>query len=107
MLVREKGVKIIILTDRNISARAVPFPSVLSLSAVHHHLIKKGLRTECSIIVETGEAREVHHFCVLAGYGAEAVYPYLALSMVKSLALGLKHESQNNYSKYENNCKEK
>ena len=49
-------------------------------------MIKKGLRTECSIIAETGEAREVHHFCVLAGYGAEAVYPYLALNTVKYLA---------------------
>ena len=53
---------------------------MLVLSSVHQYLIKKGLRTKCSLcIVETGEAREVHRFCVLAGYGAEAIHPYLAL----------------------------
>ena len=72
-LVKNKGVKILILSDKSISSSKIAFPSLLAVSAVHHHLIKKGLRTECSIVVETGEAREVHHFCVLAGYGAEAI----------------------------------
>ena len=62
------------------------------LSAVHQFLILKGLRTKCSIIVETGEAREVHHFCVLAGYGAEAVHPYLALDSLRYMT-----ETKNNF----------
>ena len=77
--VKKKNCNLIILSDRKISRTTVAFPSLLVLSAVHQFLILKGLRTKCSIIVETGEAREVHHFCVLAGYGAEAVHPYLAL----------------------------
>ena len=65
---------------------------MLALSAVHQFLIKKGLRTKCSIIVETGEAREVHHFSVLAGYGAEAIHPYLALESLREIM-----DSQNNF----------
>src|SRR3546814_2461036 len=60
-------------------------PGMLAAAAVRHHLIREGERTEAGIVVETGEAREVHHFCLLAGYGAEAVNPYLALETIRAL----------------------
>jgi len=69
---------IVILSDRDVDADHLPIPALLATSAVHHHLIRQGLRTECGLVVETGSAREVHHFCLLAGYGAEAINPYLA-----------------------------
>jgi glutamate synthase (NADPH/NADH) large chain len=75
--VRE-GVNIIILSDRRAGAENVPIPSLLACAAVHHHLIRQGLRTSVGLVVESGEPREVHHFCCLAGYGAEAINPYLA-----------------------------
>src|SRR5205814_8405766 len=68
---------IIILSDRQAGPDRIPMPALLSTAAVHHHLIRKGLRTAVGLVVETGEAREVHHFCCLAGYGAEAINPYL------------------------------
>ncbi|MDC0531208.1 glutamate synthase large subunit, partial [Alphaproteobacteria bacterium] len=77
-LVRENGYNIIILSDRNVDKEHLAIPALLATSAVHHHLIKKGLRTEVGIVVETGEARRVHDLCLLAGYGAEAINPYLA-----------------------------
>ncbi|WJW75679.1 glutamate synthase large subunit [Thiohalobacter sp. IOR34] len=72
------GYNILILSDRSVSEHAIPIPALLATSAVHHHLVRSGLRTESGLVVETGAAREVHHFAVLAGYGAEAVNPYLA-----------------------------
>jgi len=75
--VRE-GINIIILSDRRAGAQAIPIPSLLACAAVHHHLIRQGLRTSVGLLVESGEPREVHHFCCLAGYGAEAINPYLA-----------------------------
>jgi glutamate synthase (NADPH/NADH) large chain len=75
--VRE-GFNIIILSDRRASADCIPIPSLLACAAVHHHLIRKGLRTSVGLVVESGEPREVHHFACLAGYGAEAINPYLA-----------------------------
>jgi len=75
--VRE-GINIIILSDRRAGAENVPMPSLLACAAVHHHLIRQGLRTSVGLVVESGEPREVHHFCCLAGYGAEAINPYLA-----------------------------
>src|SRR5260370_9412715 len=74
------GHNILILSDRAVSAERVPIPALLATSAVHHHLIRQGQRTKTGIVVETGEAREVHHFCVLAGHGAAAINPYLAFS---------------------------
>ncbi|MEQ9126418.1 MAG: glutamate synthase central domain-containing protein, partial [Alphaproteobacteria bacterium] len=74
---------ILILSDRNVSASRIAMPALLACSAVHHHLIRKGLRTETGLVVETGEAREVHHMCVLAGYGAEAINPYLAFETIR------------------------
>jgi glutamate synthase (NADPH/NADH) large chain len=72
------GVNIIILSDRHFGPERVPIPALLATAAVHYHLIRKGLRTSVGLVVETGEAREVHHFACLAGYGAEAINPYLA-----------------------------
>ncbi|MEJ1160194.1 glutamate synthase large subunit [Prosthecomicrobium sp. N25] len=69
---------IIILSDRAVGSGRIAIPALLATAAVHHHLIRKGLRTRAGLVVETGEPREVHHFCVLAGYGAEAINPYLA-----------------------------
>jgi len=69
---------IIILSDRMVGPDRIPIPALLATAAAHHHLIRKGLRTSVGLVVETGEAREVHHFACLAGYGAEAINPYLA-----------------------------
>src|SRR3546814_68121 len=76
---------ILILSDRATGPDRIAIPALLATSAVHHHLIREGERTETGIVVETGEAREVHHFCLLAGYGAEAVNPYLALETIRAL----------------------
>src|SRR3954465_5262314 len=75
--VRE-GINIIILSDRRAGVDKIPIPSLLACAAVHHHLIRQGLRTSVGLVVESGEPREVHHFACLAGYGAEAINPYLA-----------------------------
>ncbi|MDG1153046.1 MAG: glutamate synthase-related protein, partial [Hyphomicrobiales bacterium] len=80
-----QGYNIIILSDKLISEKNIPIPSLLATSKVHLHLIEKGLRTSCGLIIETGEAREIHHFCCLAGYGADAIYPWLALDVVGGL----------------------
>src|SRR5262245_20009229 len=72
------GCNIIILSDRQAGAGRIPSPALLACAAVHHHLIRNGLRTSVGMVVETGEPREVHHFACLAGYGAEAINPYLA-----------------------------
>lgn len=78
------GHNILILSDRNANADYVPIPSLLATSAVHHHLIRRGLRTSSGLVVETGAALEVHHFATLAGYGAEAINPYLAFDTIQS-----------------------
>ncbi|MFP1632158.1 glutamate synthase large subunit [Zhengella sp. ZM62] len=72
------GYNIIILSDRQIGPDRIAIPALLATAAVHHHLIRQGLRTSVGLVVESGEPREVHHFCCLAGYGAEAINPYLA-----------------------------
>ncbi|MEJ2609014.1 MAG: glutamate synthase large subunit [Candidatus Thiodiazotropha sp.] len=82
--VRE-GYNILILSDRKVDADNISIPALLATSAVHHHLIKKGLRTESGLVLETGAALEVHHFATLAGYGAEAINPYLAFDTIQSL----------------------
>jgi glutamate synthase (NADPH/NADH) large chain len=79
------GYNIIILSDRAVSAERVPIPSLLATSATHHHLIRSGFRTSVGLVVESGEPREVHQFCVLAGYGAEAINPYLAFETLESM----------------------
>jgi len=85
----KSGKNILIVSDRAISATQVAIPALLALSAIHQHLVKEGLRTTAGLVVETGSAKEVHHFAVLAGYGAEAVHPYLALETLAELAKGL------------------
>ncbi|MEH7415098.1 glutamate synthase large subunit [Neobacillus drentensis] len=72
-----QGTSLIILSDRNMNENQVAIPSLLAVSALHQHLIREGLRTKASILVETGEVREVHHFAVLLGYGVDAINPYL------------------------------
>ncbi len=79
------GHNILIITDRRMDRDHVAIPALLALSAVHHHLVREGLRTTAGLVVETGSAREVHHFAVLAGYGAEAVHPYLALETLVAI----------------------
>ncbi|MBA4193683.1 MAG: glutamate synthase subunit alpha [Comamonadaceae bacterium] len=73
------GKNILIISDRAVSPTQIAIPALLALSAIHQHLVREGLRTSVGLVVETGTAREVHHFAVLAGYGAEAVHPYLAM----------------------------
>ncbi|WP_137892543.1 glutamate synthase-related protein [Ramlibacter sp. 2FC] len=79
------GKNILIISDRAISATQVAIPALLALSAIHQHLVREGLRTTAGLVVETGTAREVHHFGVLAGYGAEAVHPYLAMETLAAI----------------------
>ncbi|HMS05814.1 MAG TPA: glutamate synthase-related protein, partial [Burkholderiaceae bacterium] len=84
------GANILILSDRAVSREQVAIPALLAQSAVHQHLVRMGLRTSVGLVVETGTAREVHHFAVLAGYGAEAVYPYLAMETIADMHKELK-----------------
>jgi len=79
------GENIIILSDRATGPGRIPIPSLLATSAVHHHLIRNGLRTSVGLVVETGEACEVNQFCTLAGYGAEAINPYLAFETIEAI----------------------
>ncbi|MGE0665470.1 MAG: glutamate synthase large subunit [Sphingomonadales bacterium] len=99
----EEGVEgdsnIVIISDRNVSADRVPIPSLLATSAVHQHLISKGLRTGSGLVIETGEAREVHHFCLLAGYGAEAINPWLAFDTIGNMLPHLEEQISEKYAK--------
>jgi glutamate synthase (NADPH) large chain len=80
------GANILVMTDRYIDKNRCPIPSLLAVSGLHHHLIKKGLRNSCGLIIETGEAREVMHFTLLIAFGIIAICPYVALSTVRELA---------------------
>src|SRR6476659_4283334 len=79
------GHNILIISDREVNADKIAIPALLALSSIHQHLIREGLRTTAGLVVETGSAREVHHFGVLAGYGAEAVHPYLAMETLAAM----------------------
>src|SRR5207302_2496383 len=79
------GNSILILSDRGVDQDNAPIPSLLATAAVHHHLIREGTRTQAGLVIETGEAREVHHFCLLIGYGAGAVNPYVAFETIADL----------------------
>ena len=81
----DNGASLLILSDRAADSRCAPLPALLATAGVHHHLIRCGRRTRCSLIVESGEPREVHHYAVLLGYGASAIHPYLALETVDDL----------------------
>ncbi len=83
------GYNILILSDRNVSAELMAIPALLATAAVHQHLVRIGQRTSTGLVVETGSAREVHHFALLAGYGAEAIHPYLALETLAALSEGM------------------
>lgn len=81
----KNGHNILILSDRGVSPEHAPIPALLAVSGLHHHLTREGTRTNVSIILESGEPREVHHFAVLAGYGASAVNPYLAFETLDDM----------------------
>ena len=79
------GYNVIIISDRAVDAARAPIPALLACSAVHQHMVRAGLRTSISLVVETGAAREVHHFATLAGYGAEAIHPWLAFTSLDAI----------------------
>jgi glutamate synthase (NADPH) large chain len=81
------GYEVLILSDRPVDSDHAAIPSLLAVSTVHHHLIRKGLRSRCGLIIETGDAREVHHFACLLGFGASAVNPYLAFETIEDMRL--------------------
>jgi glutamate synthase (NADPH/NADH) large chain len=81
----ERGVRIVILSDRHSDSSKAPIPSLLITSAVHHHLIREKTRTKVGLVIETGDAREVHHIATLIGYGAGAVNPYLAFETIEDM----------------------
>ena len=85
----KSGHNIMIITDRKMDVNFVAIPALLATSTVHQHLVSKGLRTTTGLVVETGSARETHHFALLAGYGAEAVHPYLAMQTLADIAATL------------------
>ena len=80
-----QGYNILILSDRGVSSRRVAIPALLACAGVHHHLVREGLRTSTGLVVDTGSARESHHFALLAGYGAEAVCPWLAFDTIAEM----------------------
>ena len=79
------GTEYIILSDRALDRHHAPIPALLAIGAVHHHLIREGTRTQVSLVLESGEPREVHHFCLLIGYGAGAINPYLAFETIDDM----------------------
>ena len=79
------GYTILILSDRGVSEEFAPIPSLLATAGVHHHLVRQGARTRCALVVESGDAREVHHVALLMGYGAGAVNPYLAFESLEDM----------------------
>jgi glutamate synthase (NADPH) large chain len=90
----EDGFEVLILTDRAIDSDHAPIPSLLATAAVHHHLIRKGLRGQVGIVVEAGDVWEVHHFACLLGFGATAINPYLALSSIRDMKLSGRIETE-------------
>jgi len=100
----ELGNDVIILSDRGHGATRAPVPALLGVAAVHHHLLRVGSRTRTSLVVESGEPREVHHFCLLIGYGASAINPYLVFETFYDLNLDGRltikpEEAENNFIK--------
>ncbi len=101
----KSGATILILSDRQVDKDYAPIPSLLATSGLHHHLVREGSRTKATLIVETGDAREVHHYCLLIGYGASAINPYLAFETLddmirQGLLTGIDHrKAVNHYTK--------
>ncbi len=81
----QEGCNLLILSDRNAGKDLAPIPALLAVAGVHHHLVRECRRTQCGLVVESGEPREVHHFCMLLGYGAGAVNPYLAFATLEDM----------------------
>jgi hypothetical protein len=98
-----KGNSILILSDRDVSNKKVAIPSLLACGGLHHHLIRQGTRTKASIVLETGEAREMHHFAVLIGYGANAINPYLAFETIEAMLKDPKFELPASFKEAEKN----
>jgi glutamate synthase (NADPH/NADH) large chain len=99
-----EGYNILILSDRSMDIDNIAIPALLATSSVHHHLVRTGLRTAAGLVIETGAAREVHHYATLAGYGAEAINPYLAFETLEAIRAQLPelldaHEVQKRYIK--------
>ncbi|TCO55153.1 glutamate synthase large subunit [Actinocrispum wychmicini] len=90
-----EGARLLVLSDRGVNTEHAPIPSLLLTGAVHHHLIRAKKRTQVGLIVEAGDAREVHHVALLIGYGAAAVNPYLAMASVEETALDPEHATRN------------
>ena len=81
----DDGFTVLVLSDRGVNADRCPIPALLAVSAVHHHLIRASRRTQCSLVLESAEPREVHHFALLVGYGAAAINPYLAFETIRDM----------------------
>jgi glutamate synthase (ferredoxin) len=84
-MIEEEGLNVLILSDRGVNRDLAPIPALLAVSGLHHFLIREGLRTSVSLVLETGEAREIHHFSLLIGYGCSAINPYLAFETIDSM----------------------
>jgi glutamate synthase (ferredoxin) len=84
-MIEEEEVSVIILSDRGVTREFAPIPALLAIAGLHHYLIREGLRTRISLVLETGEAREVHHFALLIGYGCSAINPYVAFETVDGM----------------------
>jgi len=93
-LALEEGYSLVILSDRAISAKRVPVSALLAIGAVHHHLTRLQRRNQIGLIVESGEPREVHHFCMLVGYGADAINPYLTFETLERMLLDNRYDGQ-------------
>src|SRR5947208_13316213 len=98
----KSGATILILSDRQVDPAHAPIPSLLATSGLHHHLVREGARTKATLIVETGDAREVHHYCPLLGYAASDINPYLAFVTSddmsrQGLLTGIDHRTPGNY----------
>ena len=93
------GFNILILSDRTVSDTRLPIPALLACSATHEHLVKAGLRTSTGLVIDTGSAREVHHFALLAGYGAEAVCPWLAFETINHMGTKDSYEAAKKFVK--------
>ena len=96
-MIEEEEINVLILSDRGVTRDYAPIPALLAVSGLHHYLIREGLRTKVSLVVETGEAREVHHFALLIGYGATAINPYVAFETIddmirEGLLTGIEHK---------------
>ena len=95
----QDGINVLILSDRNVSRTRLAIPALLACSATHQHLVRAGLRTSTGLVVDTGSAREVHHFALLGGYGAEAVCPWLVFRTVQDVTPNDEYQSTKNFVK--------